>query len=245
MKNYVLFLLLLFSRLEAEIRYPTTISENIWHEVSPFMLPDDHPIKKKLDTIFSEPDVIKDTLSFYRAGFHMRRPANARKIIVATHRDLNGYIFKLFLDSQEINTEWQHFLKRIYGSKLIRKTIEEKAYTASFKVPYKWLYLIPNKTEGRKFILIAEDMNLLPHLNNKATWKNQMTYEQVYMLWDIFETCGLYDSVYIHNVPFCKDLKMAFVDTEDFYHWPVPYNRLNKHFSKAKRQFWKKITNQD
>lgn len=242
---FVIFLISSFTPLRGEIERPDTISESVWLQVQPYMLPEDHPIKAKLDALFSQPNIIDDPGTFYLAGFHMLRPANIRRIIVATHGDLNGYIFKIFLDNQNISTEWEHFLKRVLGARLIRETIEEKDYTASFKVPYKWIYIIPNKTEGRKFLLVSEDMELLPHLDNKVTWKNQMTYEQVYMLWDIFETCGLYDSVYIHNVPFSKDLKITFVDTEQFHHWPVPYKKLNKFFSKAKSKFWKKITSQD
>lgn len=238
---------LLFSISEGTQKKPSSISEQVWNDVEPYLLPEDHPIKLELDSIFSV-NCIANGVELYKAGFRCYNHSNPKKVTVGKHPKLKGYIVKLFLDNQPVDIEWPHWIKRIEGARLIGKMIEEKAYTASFKVPRKWIYCIPCKNEtpsGRHFILIAEDMEIVSIAENLSQWKNQATYEEIYMFWDLLATCGLFDSVYIDNISYCKDGMYAFVDTEHYLHWPVDYKKFNKFLKKGRLKYWKALTNQE
>jgi hypothetical protein len=248
MKTILLVLSLVFGHLEGIQQKPENLSESIWNEAEPYLLPETHPMKKQLDRLFSTPDCIQDGLEFYKLGFQFPPQDNPLRVTVARHPSLKGYVIKVFLDTHPSKQEWKHFIKRIQGADLIRQTIDEKQYQASFKVPRKWLYFIPGKAEtltGHLFLLIAEDMKLVDFDENYNIWKNQVTYEQVYMTWDLIESLGLFDSVYIDNIPFSKDRRIAFIDTEHYLRWPVNYEKFNKYLSGGKKQLWKKLTGQD
>ncbi len=247
LKTVIISFFLTFSLIDAAQSKPPSISQDVWSEVEPYLLPEDHPIKSELDNIFST-NCIADGIALYKAGFRGYHHKNPLKVIVAKHPDLKGYIVKLFLDNQPAGLEWPHWIKRIEGAKLIQKTVEEKAYTATFKVPRKWIYFIPcksNDPSGRHFILVADDMNIIASDYNRSQWKYNTTYEQIYMFWDILETCGLFDSVYVDNIPYCKDGKYAFVDTEHYLKWPIAYVKFNKYLKNGKLQLWKQLTNQE
>lgn len=226
---------------------PPAVPEHIWNQVTPYLLPDDHPAKDTLDILFSSP-CLTNGITLYQAGFRFPQSLNPLKVYVAKHPDLKGYVVKLFLENQPNGAEWPHWIQRIEGANLIRETIEQKAYTASFKVPQKWIYFIPlkaNQGTGRLFVLIAEDMKLETRTINHNQWKHHITYEQVYMFWDLLETCGLNDSIYIDNVPCSKDGRYAFIDTEHYLNWPIEYEKFNRYLRDGKLELWKQLTNQE
>lgn len=226
---------------------PEALSEPIWEEVSPYLIPEHHQAKQALDSIFSKGNCLKDGVELFKAGFRFHSNKNPLKVIVAEHPKLKGYLIKLFLENQPAGCEWPHWIKRIKGSRLIRDAVQDKQYQNHFKVPQKWIYFLPYKAEnptGRLFILVVEDMRIHTREKNKMFWKNKVTYEQIYMLWDIIATCGLYDSVFIDNIPYCHDKLIAFLDTEHFLKWPIPYRRLNKRLKGGKKEVWLKLTDQ-
>lgn len=242
-----IFLFSCFSLLEAVPKKPDYVSKDTWDKVYPYLLPDNHPTKQFLDEIFKE-SCILNGVTLYQAGFRYTNNKNPKKVTVARHPKLPGYIIKLFLDNQPVGEEWCHWLQRIEGANLIRETIEEKAYTASFKVPQKWIYYLPCRMHtvvGRFCIMIVEDMQIHNHSENRKQWKSNSTYEQVYMYWDLLETLGLFDSVYIDNIPYCKDGRYAFVDTEHYLKWPIDYAQFNRYLRDGKLQFWKQLTGQE
>ena len=53
---------------------------------------------------------------------------------------------------------------------------------------------------------------------------------------------GLKDSVFPDNIPFTKDGKMAFIDTEHHHLWPVDYYRLERYLSPEMKTYWKNLT---
>ena len=244
----IVFIIFLFFLDITEGTYakPLSVSAEVWSEVLPYLLPEDHPTKKTLDKIFLK-NCLKDGVELYKAGFRFQNNSNPHKVIVAIHPNLKEHLVKLFLDNQPSGIEWPYWIKRIEGSNLIRETISEKDYTASFKVPHKWIYFLPckhNENFGRQFILVTENKNLVSEYDNRSRWKNGVTYEQLYMFWDLLETCGLFDSIYISNIPYCKDGRFAFVDTEHFLKWPINYKIFNRNLRSGKLNFWKELTSQ-
>ena len=191
------------------------ISESQLEIAKPHLLPNDHPL----------PD---------------RTPSNA---LIARHDKLKGFLVKIYLDNQPIDEEWHQWLKRIHSANMIRNLIEKREYGHLFKAPRKWIYLIPNRSK-RCTLLIVEDMQLVPYDTNLKMWKKAITPEHLDSLYDLLQSLGLLDSVYVDNAAFSKDKKISFVDTEHSLLWPVPFWKLNGRLSPAMKTYWKGITGQ-
>src|SRR5262245_36084124 len=73
------------------------VSSSSWKEVQPYLLPEKHPIRAKLDKIFKSSRATESRDSMRQAGFIFF--PRVKKKIVATHPDLPGYIIKTYVDS--------------------------------------------------------------------------------------------------------------------------------------------------
>jgi hypothetical protein len=216
-----------------------------WAALTPYFLPENHPIKAELDRIFSE-RVTLTTSTLSKAGFPNPYPRRASKTIVSKHPKLTGYFVKCFTDEQKNVDDWRKLKRRIEGAERIKKAIERHKYEDIFKVPQKWIYPLPTepsppKSYTRKnFILIAQDVNILVKEANYAAWKGpKMTKKRVEAIFNLMNEEGLCDSVYAFNIPFTKDDgKMAFIDTEQWHCWPVNFARVKEYFSEPMRKYW-------
>ncbi len=224
------------------------VTESIWNEVRPYLLPENHPVKPKLDRMFSARRVTLSSRTFKRAGFPRSRIGRVSHVMASNHPELLGYYIKAFADTDlKIKEDWKKWIIRIQGAHSIRKCIERHGYQAKFKVPNKWIYPLPpepspphsNQCLRKNFILVAEDMKIYDQESNKKRYKTKMTTELLNNLYTILQEEGLFDSVYAFNVPFSKDGKLAFVDTEHHHRWPVPFYKLNKYFSSHMAKYWK------
>lgn len=247
-----LFCCLLFSSYPecTEVGYsrPACVSQETWNEVAPYFLPYDHPMRPTLDRIFSQGRVILCLKTLISAGFIDPQPTEWTRIIVTKHRDLPGYIFKIYLDAQRYHkkrTEYDHWMERIDGARAIAAEIESKGLEHSFKVPRKWIYPVPEyppppKEMLRKnFVLVEDDMNIFDDEENLRVWESDwVTEEKLDGLYYLLETLGLHDCAKPHNIPFSLDGRIAFVDTQSAYCWPVAYRCLGKFLSPEMRKYW-------
>jgi hypothetical protein len=224
------------------------IDSKIWDLVTPYLLPENHPIKAKLDRIFAERVTLNIT-TMHDAGFLTPRPRGFSKTVVSKHPDLEEYIVKGFLDDQKNISDWQKLMRRIRGAELIKKAIKHHHYESIFKVPQKWIYPLPLKPAPpaqyyrKDFILIAEDMHILNREDNYKVWKSsKMTQKKLDTIYTIIEELGLSDSVVAFNIPFVEgENKMAFIDTEIWHRWPITYKRLTPYLSSTMQSYWKKL----
>lgn len=229
------------SPLWSDYKVPRRIPKAEWKEVAPRLLPEDHPIKKRLDRILAKSRVMRNQITFIQSGFDFYKPRTKSNAIVAKHRKLKGYVIKAFLEDQPVESEWHNWLDRAKGAELAAEVIEKKGYHGHLKAPKKWIYMLPNPKD-RLCILVCEDMDVLKHHKNEKAWKRDMTKAKLDALYDVLETAGLFDSVYIDNTPFCKDGKLAFVDTEHHSKWPVRYDKLDGRLSGGMSKYWQSIT---
>ncbi|MBA2369447.1 MAG: hypothetical protein H0V82_10555 [Candidatus Protochlamydia sp.] len=223
------------------------VTPEIWEKVRPYFLPENHPAKPKLDRMFSAKRVILTPETFREAGFKRHRQGRFSRIMASPHPDMPEYFFKGFPDSElNIKADWYKLATRIEGAKAVKKWIVENKMQSIFTVPNKWLYPLPEHPSPPKssrylrknFILVAENMRILEHDKNEKAYKNKVTKKFLDRLYRMLDDVGLYDSVYAFNVPFCKNGKIAVIDTEYFYRWPVPFQKFTKYFSKEMRQYW-------
>lgn len=228
-------------------------NKNDLKKVNKYLLSDEHPLKLKLDQIFSRSRILADWESLQAAGFDALPPQHHTQIIVAKHPDLKGYVIKAYLDEQPYykeRPEYYHWINRIQGAQLIQKYLNQhEEYAKLFKVPQKWIYRLPDEpspslTHLRKnFILIAEDMELFDEKTNEALWASEyVTIEILDALYTITTDLGLRDSAKPSNSPFSADGKIAFIDTEVYQKEGVRFFKLDPYLSPQMHIYWKEMT---
>jgi hypothetical protein len=229
------------------------VAESVWEIVKPHLLPENHPIKSKLDRIFSATRVTLTPETFKKAGFKRYKPGRWSRVMASSNPSLLGYFIKAFADTELTirgeKEDWKKWMHRIEGAKGIRECIARHGYQSKFKVPNKWIYPLPpepspprsNRYLRKNFILIAEDVRAYDHKTNEKKYKKEMTRSRLDAFYTILDEEGLFDSVYAFNVPFCKDGKMAFIDTEYHHKWPIPFHKINRYLSSDMEAHWERL----
>lgn len=226
---------------------PEDVNPILWNAAKPYFIPLDHPIKEDLDKLFST-RIITDLSTLKKAGFRCSKMRKWNNIIVAGHSKIKGYLLKIYLDNQSGICEALNWISRVQGAKAARRAIHHFGYTKWFKAPRKWIYPLPpdsiNVVEGTKkfFVLVVEDMKILDREYNENRWNHPLISPQfLEAVFHIIEEAGLYDSVYVDNMPFCRDGKVAFIDTEHFHSWPVPFHILNQYLNEPQSDYWNQL----
>lgn len=227
------------------------VSEAVWDEVTPYLMPNFHPIKPLLDKMFSKKRILQNKRTLWEAGFEKAIVQPFSQIIVTTHKDFPGYIFKLNTDNQGYRRdkpEYYFWLLRTTGAALIREKIAEKKWEAFFTVPHKWIYPLPAYPKAAKgsiqknFILVEERMNILSPEKNRERWRSKNIKKQhLDMLFHIVTDLGLIDCSKPENIPFCVDGKIAFVDTNSHSLPPSGYEKLFRIIKEPLRSYWQKL----
>lgn len=261
MQHLIFGFLLLFANLTAMHAScdappkPPHISSKVWKKVSPHLLPEDHPFKPKLDRIFSASRAIFNSKTMEEAGFENGKVREFSKIVVTTHPKIPGCVIKAHLDVQRYHSnhpEYYYWLLRIKGASLIKEYLDEQKWNHLFKVPKKWIYTLPENPAPphgylqKNFILVEEDMSLYNSQANKDIWKSSyVTQELLEQLYAILEKIGLHDCAKTHNIPFSTDGRIAFIDTQSFYDWPVAYDCMTDYLPSDLQEFWVDLTDCD
>ena len=220
------------------------VSPDDWEKVSPYFLPEDHPIKPKLDILFSQ-RITLDSQSLKKAGFESPEPQKFSKTIVTKHKKFKGYYFKLFTDDQDID-DAQKLYARALGAERVKNCLDRNQLHHLCKVPKKWIYPLPeypapaNHLYRKNFILIAEDMKVYSKKLSRKKWKsNLVTTELLDAVYIIIQEEGLKDSINAFNMPFSRvDHKIAFIDLEETHEWPVRFKRLTPYLSSEMARYW-------
>lgn len=232
---------------------PYYINDEIWNWVKPYFLPSCHELKPCLDKIFSEKRVLASVETLKTAGFKNVHPRRYTGVIVASHPKMPGYLFKMYTDKQSFHKdrpEWQTWLCRIWGTKLIKDKIESLHIENWFSVPEKWLYCVPNPeyangNRRKDFILVVEKKELVSPRKNTEYWRSDaVTKDRLKSFFYLVTSLGLRDCAKPDNAPFCKDGKIAFIDTEVVGEWPIEYQKLTSVLSLKRKGTWKKLIRQ-
>lgn len=225
------------------------ISQETWQRVKPYLLPHNHPIRPVLDLMFSKKRISQSLLSLQEAGFKTRGgPNNHSKTIFCRHKNLKGSVVKIIPDEYHAD-EVTRLIARIVGAETAQGIIDKYNYHKIMKVPRKWLYVLPPEPSPppeysrKNFILVADDMNIFAREENYPIWQSfLMTKERLHAIYTVITEGGFNDCVYAFNIPFAKDGKTAFIDTEDHHKWPIPYRLLRKYLSPEMQLYWDQLT---
>lgn len=225
------------------------IPREVWDEVKPYLIPDDHPAKPVLDKLFTTSRVTSNTQTIRSAGFKYITK-QGEHIKTVRHPTLQGYLIKILTDTDTTYLpEWKHWIHRIKGAELIREGIVKHDYESMMTVPKKWIYMLPKHPLPRKeveliakhFVLVVEDVNIMSDRDNKMTYKKKTKKKHLRALFNIVSEYGLRDSCSIDKIPWTKDKQIAFINTECFNIWPVNYLALTKYLDAVQRVYWQKL----
>jgi hypothetical protein len=234
--------------------YNSKVSREVWNSLTPYFLPYDMPVRRELDKIFgSKKRVLESMESLKKAGFKNPHARKWTRLVVTSHDKLAGYVVKLYTDSQHPHRgqpEYVFWLSRIKGVALIADMIAQKNLQAIFKTPKKWIYRVPEKPSPsskaryrKNFILIEEDMGILNDPENEARFKSPAVTEDLLReLFSILQDIGLWDCAKPANIPFCRDGRIAFIDTQTYHTWPVKLSRLTPFLSPSMQEVWQALT---
>lgn len=242
----IVLLFFFFSAVGAE--HP---SDKIKTAIAPYLMPEDHPIKPLLDSLFSSSRVILNLETLEKAGFAKAKPRKFTKLIVTKHPSFPGYIFKLYLDAQRFHKnkpEYYFWLLRAKGADKVRAEIARLRLENSFKVPQKWIFQLPehpSPPEGyytKYYILVEEDMDIVSKEDNEQLWASSyVTNFLLDGLFAILKKVGLGDCVKPDNIPFSIDGRVAFIDTQTHGSKHVKYKDFTHYLSKPNQTYWKII----
>lgn len=227
---------------------PKWVSDGVWEHLQRDLLPLDHPIKPALDKIFEGHRVTESKASFIGAGF-LFHDRTGRRRVIARHPKLIGYLVKTYLDTHKTHEEdgliW---LQRLQGARQFQDCIDRHGYNHIMKVPKKWLYPLPCNHPSRSpypkgYALIVEDMGILPHLTNYKKYATDLTKEQLEAIFVMLTENRAFDCIHVFNIPFCKDGKIAFIDTEmlNSTTHPINYYKMTDRIPPHLRPYWEKL----
>lgn len=228
------------------------LSDDEWTAIQDYLIPDNHPMKKKLDEIFSASRVLADRESMIAAGFELPNVSRKNtKIIVARHPELPGHVIKAYLDGiidPNGKHEQYYFMQRVNGARLIKKCIRVHRYEHLLKVPEKWIYLLPDEPSSahedwrRLFILVQDDMDVYGERKNQKMWRSRwVTLELLHALYIVVGELCLSDSTNPKNCPFSRDGKVALVDTEMHHTGKTKYEKMTPYLSPPMQDYWKEL----
>lgn len=236
---------------------PPGVSDEWWERITPHLISKNHPLKKKLDKLFAKKRIIKNQKSLLRSGFDIMPPQQHTHVIIASHPQIPGYLLKLYTDNQKYHMrlpEYYLWVFRAEGARLVREIIAKRHWEGIFKAPQKWIYPIPlsskaPKSKGKKiyypkqFILVVEDMNIHSEKRCAKLWKSGLiNSELLSCLQELLQEAGLWDGAKPANIPFSRDGRIAFVDTQSYYRYPVVYHKLDPMLNPELLPFWQQIT---
>lgn len=224
---------LAFASVEVEAAYTP-----LFEKYEAYIMPCNHPLKRRLDKLFASMRVLDSLESLTKAGFLAAKPQPRTRLIVTTHPAMAGYIFKLYTDDELFyyrnEPEERTWMLRARGAALLRKEIAKQKWEPYFTVPKKWIYFLPSDSPSpfigrldRRSILVEDKMDLLPPAEIKACWMNgSVSVEQLDKLAYLIKKLGFRGGCKWDNVPICRDGRIAFIDTQNYLSWPLPYERL-------------------
>ena len=203
------------------------------------------PTTFDLDKLFHSRGMFDTAKNWERSGFHIVR-AHETRMLVASHPSVPGILFKKYPTKAHKTPleQRQNYERRIEGSRRIKTVITERRLGRVI-VPQKWLVQLPSRfdsSEQPSYILAAERCKIVDPVRSRILYQNidEATLREIIPV--LFHFGGGDSSA--KNVPFTKDGKLAFIDTD---RWNDPEREklkkrtymkyLGKHLSNDRLKF--------
>lgn len=226
-----------YARQRSMDRVPRFILSN----PEPYFLPQNHPVRPVLDSIFSKPHIMKNEETLKAAGFLIFSKQGHSGTCVVEHPLLPGYLVKLILNSTSFYrnssylTKKECLIKRCVGASLIRQVIQQY-HVRYFGVPDKWLYKVFDQEESNAYVLLVTKFPLVSKKETMAAWKMKITLEHLRELFFILKS-GAGSTAFAVNVPYSENGMFCFIDTE-YFGRNLLARPIERHLSKLMRKEW-------
>ena len=191
------------------------------------------PASIDLDKLFHRSSMFDSIRDWRKAGFEILRESED-KILVASHRDAEGYLFKKYGsdNSRSYNEQLKKYQNRIAGARILREHLEANRIDRIL-VPRKWLCTLPDRFDVRRgkpsYIVVVERYDILDYDRSKRRYR-EIDKDLLRDLCTIlFKFRGL--DFTARNVPFTRDHKIAYIDTE--------YLEFNTRKPSRRRRYYK------
>lgn len=232
-KMSIIWLFLGICSLSA-LHTPSGLTSADWEQIAPYLIPETHPLYPALDEIFSGSErAIRSQETMKEAGFHVITKGHWSDTVIALHPKAPGFFFKLYTDDQIHVNELHRLLGRIHGALFAEKIVDRHEWNHLFKVPRKWLYLVPDDPNpqpgilSKRMVLVAEDMHILKRVDNYRKWKSSRLKKKLLKaVFQLLTEGGFSDSAFAFNLPFAHDGRIAIIDNDVYDRRPVPFNKL-------------------
>lgn len=238
MKALIISIFVLFSFCPLFGRVPHRSPTETILDGTPYLLPDDHPLKQSIKEIFLSSKILKNQTTFSRGGFTIISDRKRNGMKVVSHPKAPGYLFKFFLDSDQFfsyRRQRNNFIRRCQGAQLVQQQINEQNIQ-HFCVPAKWIVEI----DETHIVLVVERINICSEKATKAAWKTQITpqaLDELYLLLNTLPISRRLDE----NLPYTKEGKFAFIDTEARH---KKFLSVQRFLSPSMKKYWFKILQQ-
>lgn len=209
-----------------------------------YLLPDQHPLRQALDTLFAEPCVLDSQTTLNDAGFvTLYHQASGMRVL--RHASLPGYLIKTY-----VNTEWkrsgddiQWMVDRCLGAENIRHLIQQKNLR-HFTVPDKWIYFLPGQPfsnpQQQIAVLVVTNMKLVSRKNSVKAWKTRITKQHLQELYCLLSHG--FGSLYLpYNIPYTKKGTFACIDTAYPYR-KFTYEPVKRYLAPHMSAYWDRLT---
>lgn len=177
---------------------------------SKYILPEDHFLQKPLATIFQDPEIVASRKTLEQAGFQLLSHDH-RGMAVGRHPLLKGHLIKIFCNDVPHALQVQNYVSRIEGARNLQAYIDKHALQ-HIVTPKKWLYPINENSFGITCVLVVEEIDIVSSSETRQLYA-RIDPEVLQELCMVLKRFRGLDSV-TKNMPFTRDGKIAFVDTE-------------------------------
>lgn len=171
------------------------------------------PIWLRLGELFDDPRMFKSYSRFEKAGFSLVDHA-PHKIMTGSHKRARGYLFKKYDDDKPGEKQLRNYMHRVEGARLLRSFIAERGFSRVV-APRKWLYELPDSFPER-YLVVAEKLDLVSRVATDRAYAGISKEQTRELATVLYYFRGLNSTA--ANLPYTKDDKIAFVDTERWHH---------------------------
>jgi len=157
---------------------------------------------------------------FREAGFDVierqDKPGGHVTIMVGTHPSLPDKVFKRYPNTKDLDYQKSNYKKRVEGVERIGEFIEDRRLMRLL-MPRKWMVRLPDEFGSRRrsgYIIVADKLDIVGNKDTCEQYRridNELLAQLCVLLW-AFPNFDANPS----NIPFTKDGRIAFVDTESW-----------------------------
>lgn len=220
------------------------ITEPMHQLMDPYLLPMDHSMKVVLDDIFARSRVVENDQSLVAAGFTILFSQKRSLIRVVKHPRIQGYLLKMYLDSDAAKLKeeagWERLAMRCAIAEKIKNFIAQDGIK-SFVVADKWLYPLPVlqncRPEQQLVVLLVKDMDIYNRVESGFAWKAVPNRAMVKELYTVLAH-GYGSAALDKNVPYTKSGTFAFIDTEYKKGKKVSLRQPRNYLSTEMQAYW-------